>query len=179
MIAAAQPHLIAIGGLSGSGKSTLARALADERGALLLRSDVERKNHFGVAEIFRLGPEAYTHDITALIYQRLCDMCSATLDDTIDVIVDAVFQRPAERRAIEAVAVVRNVPFVGLWLDADVTLRRARVASRAGDASDATAAIVDLQAQRETGSILWHRVDAGRTAQEALDAARAILRSHA
>src|SRR5256885_1120726 len=57
LIAPPAPKLIAIGGLSGSGKSVLARTLAAEilpaPGAVLLRSDVERKALFGVAEIGR------------------------------------------------------------------------------------------------------------------------------
>lgn len=172
-----RPLLIAIGGLSGSGKSTIAGALAIERGALHLRSDVERKRHFGVSDTYRLGPAAYTPEVTAQIYQRLNDLSSSALGEHANVIVDAVFQRPTERCAIEAVAIARNVAFIGLWLDADLALRRSRVAARIGDASDATPAIVDQQAERETGPILWHRIAAGQSPQDALDAALAILRT--
>ena len=46
-------RLVAIGGLSGSGKSAVARAIAPEigafPGAVIVRSDVERKRLFGVA----------------------------------------------------------------------------------------------------------------------------------
>ena len=52
-IAPAPPRLIAVGGLSGTGKSLLARALAPAispaPGAVVLRSDVERKVLFGRA----------------------------------------------------------------------------------------------------------------------------------
>ena len=51
-LAPAKPQLIAIGGLSGTGKSLLARALAPDflplPGAVVLRSDVERKALFRV-----------------------------------------------------------------------------------------------------------------------------------
>jgi Ser/Thr protein kinase RdoA (MazF antagonist) len=54
LIAPPPPRLVAIGGLSGTGKSVLARALAPyvtpSPGAVLLRSDVERKAMFCVAE---------------------------------------------------------------------------------------------------------------------------------
>ena len=175
MTHAHRPHLIAIGGLSGSGKSTLARALAAERKAFLLRSDVERKTLVGVAETDRLGADAYTSEVTAVVYQRLCDLSSAALCEQVDVIVDAVFQRPRERCAIEAVAVAANVMFVGLWLDANLAVRRCRVAARTGDASDATPAIVDQQALRDTGPILWHEVSTSGSPDEALRAARAII----
>ena len=54
MIAPAPVLLIAIGGLSGTGKSALARALAPDigaaPGAVVLRSDVERKTLSGKDE---------------------------------------------------------------------------------------------------------------------------------
>src|SRR5262249_48674743 len=53
-IAPPAPTLVAIGGLSGTGKSALARALArfvaPMPGAVVLRSDVERKRMLGVDE---------------------------------------------------------------------------------------------------------------------------------
>src|ERR1700733_8416956 len=54
-IAPPPPKLIAVGGLSGTGKTRLARALAANiepvPGAVIVRSDVERKNLFGGREI--------------------------------------------------------------------------------------------------------------------------------
>ena len=58
LIAPPPPRLVAVGGLSGTGKSLLARALAPDLlphpGAVVLRSDVERKALFGAAETDRL-----------------------------------------------------------------------------------------------------------------------------
>jgi uncharacterized protein len=71
------PTLVAIGGLSGTGKSVLARVLAPELmpapGAVVLRSDVERKALFGVAETEHLPADAYTPEVTARIYAALAD----------------------------------------------------------------------------------------------------------
>jgi 2-phosphoglycerate kinase len=57
------PLLVAIGGLSGTGKSTIAARLASSvgpaPGALLVRSDVERKRLFGVPETQRLERQHY------------------------------------------------------------------------------------------------------------------------
>src|SRR5690348_9388605 len=54
LVAPAKPTILGIGGLSGTGKSVLARALAPSLspppGALVFRSDVERKALYGVAE---------------------------------------------------------------------------------------------------------------------------------
>ena len=54
LLAPAKPMVVCTGGLSGTGKSVLARALAPllapVPGALVFRSDVERKALYGVAE---------------------------------------------------------------------------------------------------------------------------------
>src|SRR5690606_37915161 len=67
--------VVAIGGLSGTGKSVLARALAPDSGpapgAVILRSDEQRKTMFGVDPATRLGQEAYSADVTARVYNAL------------------------------------------------------------------------------------------------------------
>jgi predicted kinase len=72
LLQAAKPKLVAIGGLSGTGKSLLARTLASEimpmPGAVVLRSDIERKVMFGVAEAETLPKSAYTAEATAKVY---------------------------------------------------------------------------------------------------------------
>jgi predicted kinase len=82
------------------------------------------------------------------------------------VIVDAVHRTAAERAALADVARQAGVRFVGLWLDAPLAVLVARVEARAGDASDATAAVVRDQAAESPGDIDWLRLDASR----ALDA---------
>src|SRR6185437_1667099 len=77
LIAPPPARLVAVGGLSGTGKSLLTQALAPmllpEPGAVWLRSDVERKRLFGVAETDRLPAEAYASEVTARIYAALAD----------------------------------------------------------------------------------------------------------
>ena len=57
------PTIICVGGLSGTGKSILAKSLAPLvmplPGALIVRSDTERKAMFRVGETERLPPDAY------------------------------------------------------------------------------------------------------------------------
>ena len=169
----APPRLIAIGGLSGTGKSTLAAAIAPTLGrapgALHLRSDVERKRLFAVAETARLPGDAYQPDVSAAVYERLNDLSDRALRAGQAVIVDATYQRPEDRDAIAAVAAHAGVPFCGLWLAAPVDVLMRRVKERRGDASDATAAIVAAQAKEIIGAIAWHLLDANQT----LDALKA------
>jgi uncharacterized protein len=176
LIAPPPPTLVAIGGLSGTGKSVLARALAPELmpapGAVVLRSDVERKALFGVAETERLPADAYTPDITARTYAALADKAHRATSAGHSAVVDAVFAGPAERAAIAAVAAEDKVAFRGLFLTADLATRIARVGHRAGDASDADATVAARQEQYALGPMDWSAVDASGTPAQTLGRAR-------
>jgi hypothetical protein len=166
------PRLIAIGGLSGSGKSTVALALAPgvgaAPGALVLRSDEIRKALCGVAPLDRLGPAGYTPEVTQQVYRTLADRAALALQAGRTVIVDAVFARPADRAAIEAVASSTSVPFAGFWLDASVDVLLTRTAHRRLDPSDADASVIRQQLAAGVGSMAWRRVDAARPHAEVL-----------
>jgi hypothetical protein len=168
----AVPRLIAVGGLSGTGKSTLAAALAphlpDLTGALHLRSDLERKAMFGVAETERLPPQSYTPEMAARVYERLLDRASAALGAGHSVIVDAVFATKGERDALEQRAAGHGAAFDGLWLEADPATLTDRVARRTGDASDATPAVIARQLGYDIGPMSWTRVPAGGPAPATL-----------
>ncbi len=172
-------RLIAIGGLSGSGKSTLAAGLAPELGrrpgARLLRSDVTRKLALGAAPETRLPAEAYTPDITRRVYDALREKAAAALGGGYSVIVDAVSLMPEERQSFAAVASKAGVPFTGIWLEADAEAMAARLRARRGDASDATAEVLQRQLQQDPGPLDWVRVDARGGADESLAAARRAL----
>jgi uncharacterized protein len=166
------PTLVAIGGLSGTGKSLAARALAPavtpQPGAVVVRTDVLRKQHFGVKETERLPESAYRPEINEKIYEALLRRASRILVQGHSVVVDAVFARPAERDAIADVARKLNVGFSGLFLTADLTTRQQRVGRREADASDATAEIARLQENYDVGAIDWAVVDASGAPEQTL-----------
>jgi predicted kinase len=156
--------LIAVGGLSGTGKSALARALAPDigaaPGAVVLRSDVERKALAGVAETERLPASAYTAEAAAAVYARQAEKARRILAAGHSAVVDAVFAKPHERAAIEAVAREAGAPFHGAFLSADLATRLTRLQHRRGDASDADAAVARQQEDFALGAIGWAGVDA-------------------
>ena len=174
----AKPRLIAVGGLSGTGKSLLARVLAPalppSPGAVVLRSDVERKLLFGVAETERLPETAYAADATAKVYASLVEKARRATAAGHSAIVDGVFALPAERAALEKAA--GSAEFQGLFLTASLETRIARVGTRAGDASDADASVARMQDQFDLGRITWSKVDASGTAEDTLIRARAMLK---
>jgi predicted kinase len=168
-------RLVVVGGLSGTGKSTLAARLAPlfgaAPGALHLRSDLERKSLAGVEETTRLPAEAYTADATAKVYEVLANKARRALAAGHSVIVDAVFAGAGEREKLSAVAQTTDVPMTGLWLEAPPDALRSRVATRRGDASDATVDVVERQLGYDLGDVAWVRVDAGLDADRTFDAA--------
>jgi len=74
-IAPKPPSLIAVGGKSGTGKTVLARAIAatlcPPPGAVVLRTDVIRKELFGVDPLTALPETAYTPDVNERVYRTM------------------------------------------------------------------------------------------------------------
>jgi aminoglycoside phosphotransferase family enzyme/predicted kinase len=177
LLAPPPPILLAVGGLSGTGKSLLARALAAEippaPGAVVLRSDVERKVLFGVAEADRLPETAYARDVTTQVYALLIDKARRVTGAGHSAIVDAVFADVGERAAIAQAAPADA--FHGLFLTADLATRLSRVGGRKGDASDADAAVARRQEQYDLGAMQWTPVDASGSPEETLRRAKAAL----
>ena len=173
------PQFIAVGGLSGSGKSRLARALAPELlpmpGAVIVRSDAERKALFGVAETEKLPEAAYAPDVSERVYGVLLDKARRILAAGHSAIVDAVFAQPRERDSFAVTAKSANVRPRGLFLTADLTTRLARLGARAHDASDADAAVARAQERYDLGRLDWTPIDASGTPDQTLARARAAL----
>jgi predicted kinase len=178
-IAPPGPAFVAVGGLSGTGKSVLARMLAPAvepmPGAVVMRSDAERKALFGLGEDEKLPSSAYTDDVNARVYAALGDKARRIVAARHSVIVDAVFARPEERAAIAEAAKTARLPLQGLFLTADTATRLGRVGGRVRDASDADAAVALAQERYELGHLEWAMVDASGTPEATLARAKAAL----
>jgi uncharacterized protein len=175
----AAPRLVAVGGYSGSGKTTLAQALAPELapapGAVVLRSDLERKRMLGVGPTERLPESGYAPEVSKRVYRLLMDLAASCLAQGHGAVVDAVFDRPADRAAVAQVAADLGLPFTGFWLDAPESALKARVKARRGDASDADAGVIARQLAGDPGDISWTRLDAGKPSDTVAVAARKAL----
>ena len=173
------PVLVAVGGLSGTGKSALARALAPALGpppgAVVLRSDVERKALLGADEHDRLPNEAYAPAVTARVYAAVAEKARRAIAAGHAAVVDAVFAKDEERAAMKQAVDGLGVPFHGLFLEVDLARRIARLGARSGDASDADAAVARAQESYDLGALDWTRIDASGTPEDTLDRARAAI----
>lgn len=174
-IAPPRPKLIAIGGLSGTGKSVLAKSLAHyilpSPGAVVLRSDIERKRMFDISETTLLPDSAYTLEVSASVYDRLCHKASRVLEAGHSVIVDAVFAEESERNSVETIAKKTNTDFHGLFLIADLQVRLDRLSRRVNDASDANAAVARRQENYASAPDRWILIDANGEHQNTLNQA--------
>ena len=155
------PRLVAVGGLSGSGKTTYALKIAPEigraPGAVVVRSDVERKRMAGMALEERMPAGSYTPESSAKVYAAMLGRADQALRAGQSVVLDAVFAKPEERAGAEALARKVGAPFEGIWLDIPKDVAQARVAARKGDASDATPAVVERQFGYDLGQVSWTR----------------------
>lgn len=164
-LAPGRARLVAVGGVSGTGKTVLARALSPSLGAVPgavhLRSDLERKAAAHVAATTHLPPSDYAKAARDRVYARMLARAGTLLAAGRSVVLDATFLDPGFRDRARALAAGAGVPFAGLWLTAPEGVLVERVSARAGDASDADAAVVRGQLARDPGPIDWHVVDAG------------------
>jgi len=178
-ITSREPCLVAIGGLSGTGKSTLARRVASDigpaPGAVVLRSDVIRKELARVGTLERLGDDAYSAAMNARVYATIAGRAREVLLAGHGVIADAVHARSEERDAIEAVARGCGVRFLGFWLDAPPEMLVSRITRRHHDASDATVEVLRRQLHYSLGPITWEKIDVTGTEDTTLTRIRRRL----
>jgi predicted kinase len=175
----ADSMLLALGGFSGTGKSTMASlvgpCIGAPPGARVLNTDRIRKRMYGVPVEVRLPQAAYRPDVSQKIYAALRRDAAEALGAGSAVVADAVFDRAAERQAIEALAKDSGVPFNGFWLDARETTLLCRVEKRRNDPSDATAQVLASQIRRGSGEMTWQRIDAAAGPSQVRAAILALL----
>ncbi|QDS93976.1 Zeta toxin [Roseimaritima multifibrata] len=142
------PGLWITHGLSGSGKTTISESVVQRREAIRLRSDIERKRHFGLKPTERPTESQkellYSEATNRELYERLRTQASQILKAGYSVIVDATFLKQRERERFRQTAEQEGVSFAILECHADIQTLRQRVVDRLAKNSDASDA--DLEA---------------------------------
>jgi uncharacterized protein len=170
LIAPKRPSLIAVGGRSGTGKTVLARSIAaaldPPPGAVVLRTDVIRKEVFGFDPLTALGEAAYAPDVNDRVYRTMLARGATLLKQGVSVVFDAAFLRKDERDLAPAVASAGGAHFCGLFLDAPSHTRVQRIGSRGPDASDADRDVALRQDSFDIGALDWPVVDASGSPED-------------
>lgn len=152
LLARPRPTLILMSGLSGSGKTWLAKRLAGPIGAIHVRSDVERKRLAGIgaASSSRSGLQQglYAQEANDSTYRRLARCAADILAGGFPAVVDATFQRRADRALFRRLSNDMNVPLLLIRCRAPAEVLRERILDRARqgkDASEANLAVLERQ----------------------------------
>ena len=157
LLAPPPPCLVITHGLSGCGKTVATDALLQsdpDAATLRLRSDVQRKQLFGLAPGAAsgsgVGAGIYAADAHERTYSHLRDQAALLLQAGWSVVVDAAFLKRADRDAFRALARQLGAGFRILAPQATPEQLRERILARhaAGqDASEATLAVLARQMQ--------------------------------
>ncbi len=144
--------LVLMHGLSGSGKSTVAARLSAATGAMVFRSDVERKRLFGLwgtKPTRRLEGELYGPEASAYLYgTALPQLVEPALAAGLPVVLDACFLRHSERQQMARLAEKLGVPMQIVACRAPEPVLRQRLLARTAagtDPSDATVEVMEHQ----------------------------------
>ncbi len=127
-------------GLSGVGKSLIARALAGRAGAVLLSTDMIRRERAEPASLGSAlyGAAAYTPRGRDLVYAEMMERARSHLALKRSVVLDATFLMRQQRGLARQLAASADVPLLVVSVSAPEDVVRARLTARAaGVASDA------------------------------------------
>jgi aminoglycoside phosphotransferase family enzyme/predicted kinase len=150
---AGQVRLILVGGLPGTGKSTVADGLADRLDAVVVSSDVLRKEIAGLtpteSAAAGYGEGLYRAEHTAATYTAMRARAGELLARGESVVLDASWTDAGERAHATALAAEAHAELTCLECRAPREITEPRIRNRRGSASDATplvAAVMSLDA---------------------------------
>jgi uncharacterized protein len=138
-------------GLSGAGKTTVARQLAQQTGAIHIRSDAVRKHLAGIRlnqrgdESGQFGSGIYTSEMTQKTYDRLQELALLLVKQGWIVILDAKYDRQALRQPVITQAESNHLAVKILHCIAPLEVLSDRLNARQGDIADATADLLTDQ----------------------------------
>ena len=113
--------------------------------------------------------------MTRAVYDTLLREAEYLLALGHGVVLDATFNRPAERDRVAEMAAAVEVPFTGVWLELAPEALIERVERRGEDVSDATASVVRDQIARFRGPMTWTAVSGEGSVETVAARVRALI----
>lgn len=143
-----RPVLVVMYGLSGSGKTWLSTRFVTAMPALRIRSDLERKRLFGLAEAAGshsgIASGIYDSKAGQAVYDRMLDGARSMLAAGFDVILDAAFLNLEDRERASQLAMDCHADFVIVQAMASLPTLEQRLRSRAAAGKDASEADLEV-----------------------------------
>ncbi len=124
-----EQKLTIVCGLPGVGKTVVARLLSQMCEAILLRSDVLRKDV--------LRTPTYTDDEKQAVYGEMFERARCALLEGHDVVLDAAFNKEGNRKKAASLAEALKAGFEIVLVTSSEETIRDRLRHREGDESDA------------------------------------------
>lgn len=146
---AGEVRLILVGGLPGSGKSTVAAGLADRLGAVLLSSDLVRRQIIArgeAADPAEFGRGRYDRAHRDRVYQEIFRRAEDFLALGENVVIDASFVDSRHRADARERAARTSSRVIGVRCTAPVDVREDRIRTRAPGFSEASPEIARAMA---------------------------------
>jgi len=146
------PVLVITHGVSGSGKSFYATRLAEQLGAIQIRSDLERKRLHGypAGADTQSGIKAglYSAVATEHTYDQLAMLARTVIEAGYPAIIDATFLQFTRREQFRQLSRALAVPFVLLYFEVDKDTLCTRIRDRQAAGKDPSEAGIEvLEAQ--------------------------------
>jgi aminoglycoside phosphotransferase family enzyme/predicted kinase len=142
------PKLFVMHGLSGSGKTFVSGQLMAALPAVRVRSDIERKRLFGLAETASshsaIGEGIYTVSASEAVYEALFATARTVLAAGHDVILDAAFTDRSSRQRCLSLAQELGYHTIIIDVTADEETMRKRLLQRAAKKDDPSEASIDV-----------------------------------
>jgi aminoglycoside phosphotransferase family enzyme/predicted kinase len=141
-----KPRLIVMHGVSGSGKTHVAAQIAEREGAIMIRSDVERKR---LASHRQADPaQMYLPAFTRATYDKLLELAAPSLRAGLSVVLDATFLERRYRDDARRLADACDAGFAIVAMEAPEAILRERILARqraGADPSDADLGVLEKQ----------------------------------
>jgi aminoglycoside phosphotransferase family enzyme/predicted kinase len=134
-----------VSGFSGSGKSTVASWLAQQIGAIHIRSDAVRKQMSGIALDQRGDDLLYSQENTERTYDRMLQLLDDLSSQGLSVVLDATFGKQEFRAKLSNWSVQKNVVLKFVQCSAPESVLIQRLRNRKHDVSDATEDLLPIQ----------------------------------
>ncbi len=178
-----RPIVIACGGLAGSGKSRIAREIGGlinpGPGAVILRDVVIKKQITGLAPHQGFNKTVDSPVFEKITYDVLCQQIKSALSAGASVVLDATFCTPQQRHIVQQTAKQMKAPFIGLWMDAPLEVRKNRVWERNHAAQNPRKENeLECQLNIDTGPMDWHVINTDMPKEKTMKQVIEILKKH-